>query len=1030
MSDAARTMTRLLVLAWFSLAIAAPVLRAAEPVDYQKHIKPILAERCFKCHGAKEPEAGLRLDTAGGPLTGGSSGPAIVPGKSNESLLVHAISREGDATPMPPEDEGEPLSSSQIALIKTWIDEGAAGAVEPKPGPPTTSPREVRVAKSDHWSFQPIRNPEPPAVGGSLWVRNAVDRFVLSRLQQAGIAPSPEADRATLLRRVSLDLTGLPPLRAELEAFLGDESAGAYEKVVDRLLRSPHYGERMARNWLDVARYADSNGFTIDSARTMWLYRDWVIKAFNQDKPFDQFVIEQLAGDLLPNPTTEQLVATGFHRNTLVNEEGGVDPEQFRIEAVNDRVSTTGTAFLGLTVGCAQCHSHKFDPISHKEYYEFFAFFNTADEPSVSFPSAQQSAELKGVRQKIADDEGRIKAYEQAIQAGQVEWERRLAAELPVNWLPLDAPEVASARSATLEIQEDGSYLATGNKPATDEYQVRGYARDRVTAIRLDFLLHDSLPSSGPGRGEDGSLVLSEVGLTQAASAEAGQTNARAVAWADAVADNATKGSPIEHAIDGKAETGFSPPTRLGIATESHWAFFVTKDDVSQGAFLRLRLAQDYQRHVRTIGRFQVRTTDASREVLALRESSRTMLLRAADKRTAAENQQLRAEYLKWHATFGPIYAEIEQLKAREQDILSEVPSALVMKEPTRQRESFVHVRGDFLRKGMRVEPHMPAVLPTPADASKRLTRLDLAKWLVNGRNPLTARVAVNRFWQHFFGVGLVETENDFGKQGSPPSHPELLDSLAWRFMAEGWSVKSLTRLIVTSSTYRQSSHARNDLAQTDPRNRLLARQARLRLDAEAIRDAALSASGLLSPKIGGPSVFPPQPKGFYRFTQSEKTWPESEGPDRYRRGLYTWFWRSAPDPFLITFDAPGGNVTCTRRNRSNTPLQALTLANDQALFEIAQGLAALVLREGGADDLSRIGFASELCLARKPTAKEQEVLLRFVRSQAQDFELSPDDAKVAAPHERPANISLATAAAWTAVARVFLNLDEFITRE
>lgn len=720
--------------------------------------------------------------------------------------------------------------------------------------------------KTDHWSFQPIKRPALPAVNDSLWCRNAIDRFILERLQREKIEPAADADRATLIRRLSLDLIGLPPLPDEVTAFVTDQRPDAYERLVDRLLASPHYGERWGRAWLDIARYGDSNGYSIDAARSIWPYRDWVINALNRDLPFDRFVIEQMAADLLPNATSEQKVATGFHRNTPINQEGGIDLEQFRIDSIYDRLNTTGTAFLGLTVGCAQCHDHKFDPLKQREYYQLFAFLNNDDEPTLELGTPAEVALKKKVHAERSKLEKRFKPLDKIDEAAVEAWQGKLTPELRAQ-LPKEIDHIFGIAVA-----------------GRDERQ-----KDLVLAFV---------------RNQD----------------------------------------KIRHAIGGL-------PGPLAAAAHVH--LFETRNRIE---------------------------------------------------------------------------TRLGELKAQEPN----VPTTLVLKERPQPRDTCIHVGGDFTRKGAAVMPDTPSWLPVPRVSdmldSRYPNRLDFAQWLVGPVNPLTPRVAVNRLWQGHFGLGIVETENDFGTQGTPPSHPELLDWLASEFVRRNWSVKQLHRLIVTSATYRQSSKARPEVALVDPRNRLLARMPRLRLEAEIVRDAGLAASGLLSRKLGGPSVFPPQPDGVFRFTQVPRTWKADAGPDRYRRGIYTWFWRSAPHPAMAAFDAPDGVNACTRRNRSNTPLQALTLLNDQAFVEMAQGLASRLLRETHGSDAVRLDRAFRLCLGREPNAVETRRLTQVLT--AQRSQVSDAEAAKLAPERFAAGLNPRDFAAWTTVARVLLNLDEFITRE
>jgi mono/diheme cytochrome c family protein len=846
---------RLLQIGSLALLLPAPA-RAADPVDYTRDIKPLLAKHCVECHGADKQRSNLRLDTAAAALRGGKSGPAIVPKKSAESRLILAVTGADGVKPMP--QKGSRLSDQQIALLRAWIDAGA-------PSPADEVASKPKIDARDHWAFRlPVR-PAPPAVKDTARVRNPIDRFVLARLEKEQIAPSPEADRTMLIRRVSLDLIGLPPSPQEVDEFLADQRPDAYDRLVDRLLASPHYGERWGRHWLDLARYADSNGFSIDAPRSLWKYRDWVIDALNRDLPFDQFAIEQLAGDLLPNPALEQRIATGFHRNTLINQEGGIDEEQFRVESVVDRVNTTCSVFLGMTVGCAQCHDHKFDPISQREFYQLFAFFNNADEPTLELPTPEQNRKREEVRAKIDDLEKQLRQFDSVTPEILAAWEGSLTSEAKAT-LPANIREILA--------------LAPNGRSAAQDHAL-------LAAFR--------------------------------------------------------KIEQTQHVV-----------ACLG----------------NSGGFLPL----------------------AQMQLLALRQS-------------------------------------LEKQVGEQRKHMPAIITTLVVEERKTPRETHIHLAGDFARRGESVKPATPSVLPS-LPTREGLTRLDLAKWLVDPKNPLTARVTMNRVWQHYFGLGLVETENDFGTQGTPPTLPELLDWLATEFIARGWSVKAMHRLIVTSATYRQASRVRPELATTDPRNRLLARQNRLRLEAEVVRDAALTSSGLLTRKLGGPSVFPPQPQGVYTFTQIPRDWKPNTGPDRYRRGLYTYFWRSAPHPGLTVFDAPESNTTCTRRNRSNTPLQALTLLNDQAYLEFAQGLAARILAESHGTDDERLVYAFRLCLSREPSAREQQTLTQLLSQQLDSLRKSPDEARSLASSNLPKDADVPRYAAWTTVARVLLNLDEFISRE
>ncbi|MCX7419108.1 MAG: PSD1 and planctomycete cytochrome C domain-containing protein [Planctomycetia bacterium] len=1040
----------------------------ADNIDYETQIKPIFAKHCIDCHKAEKNESGYQVDIATAAIKGGDRGAAVVPGKSDASLLFQALIGKGEVTAMPYEKPR--LPAEQIELIKKWID---AGAKIPK--------SEVaglgEQAKSNHWSFQPIKqpivpNPKSQTLNSKFEVQNPIDAFILQRLEREGLTPSPAADRPTLIRRLSLDLLGLLPSPDEVEAFVRDDQPDAYEKLVDRLLASPHYGERFGRHWLDIARYADSNGFTIDSARQIWKYREWVIHALNADMPFDQFTIEQLAGDLLPNASTEQLVATGFHRNTLVNEEGGTDQEQFRVEAVVDRVSTTGAAWLGLTIGCAQCHAHKYDPISQRDFYQVFAVFNQCDEPSVPVPSPDQLAEQKRLDTEVADAEKPLKDFDAELLKGLPDWEKSVTAQSAGGWTILDPTVWKTDKGATLTKIDGTTLLVDFSTPANDVYTVTLELpaealsnSSTITAIRLETLNHASLPMMGPGRAE-GNFVLSEFELLTESAAQPSTLNPQPIARA--IADHSQEGYPISDAIDGKPKTGWAinvKPNSGEMLNVPREAVFFPKEPINAkpGMKLVIKMHQLHSVPNYLVGCFRISISGASADVLSVPASIRKIIATPTDKRTKPQIAQLETAFKNTDPRRKPLADRLDGLKKQLDALNKAIPTTLVLRTTAKPRETHIHIRGDFLRKGTAVEPGIPAVLDrrmgTPArpafdsfpkesgkSAQPPAARLAFAKWLVSNDNPLTARVTVNRAWQAFFGTGLVPTENDFGTQGDLPSHPELLDWLASELMGgEGekvsdgisnlksqtpnpaWSLKRLHRLIVTSATYRQASHVRPELRERDPSNKLLGRQSRIRLEAELIRDVCLSASGLLTRQLGGPGVHPPQPEGIYIVTQQKKAWPESTGPDRFRRGMYTYFWRSSPYPMLPTFDAPDANGVCTRRNRSNTPLQALTLANDRSFHEFAIGLADRIMATGplpptplpsvADSDDARIWQAIEMCFSRPPSEAELRRLRDFLNRQRAAFATNPNEKD-------------APKSAWTALARVLMNLDEFITRE
>jgi hypothetical protein len=1004
-----------------------------KPVDYTTQIKPLLIKHCYECHAANKPQSGFRLDTAKLAAAGGDRGAAIVPGQSNKSLLyLTLISKDDDDISRMP-FELPSLKPQEIALIKRWIDEGAKA---PK-GEVATDEQ----AKSDHWAFQPIARPKLPTVKNVAWSHQSLDRFVLARLEKEGLNPSPEADRTTLIRRLSLDLRGLPPSLDEVEQYLTDIRPAAYERLVDRMLASPHYGERWGRHWLDLARYADSNGFTIDGPRSIWQYRDWVIDAVNDGKPFDEFTIEQIAGDLLPAATRDQLVATGFHRNTLINQEGGTDPEQFRVDAVVDRLSTTGSVFLGLTIGCARCHNHKFDPISQREFYEMYAFLNgTQDvksiQPIIPLPTPAQDKRQKQLRADIAAIEKVLETRDAKIAAGQVEWETQIADVAAPKWVMLDAVKFTSKANATINEFDDRSLIVggNGNIPANDTYTVTvDVPIEKVVAVRLEVLTNSGLPKNGPGLAANGNFVLTEFAAT-VQTTQGGGTAIEPLKFSKTAADWSQDGYPAAHAIDDDAQTGWAINVGKGqgSANVDREAIFVLQQPLKQAAGSRLTfmLKHESKSAKYLIGRFRLSVCSELPAGQAVPAGIAESVSVDADKRTAGQKAILKAAYSGTDATRQPLVNKLNALKKSERELTQIIPTTMIMREVKKPRESFIMIRGDFLRKGATVRPKIPAVLPQLPKTVENPGRLDLARWLVSANNPLTPRVTVNRYWQLFFGLGLVETENDFGTQGTAPSHPQLLDWLASEFVASGWNIKGMHRRIVTSATYRQSSHVSPELYERDSSNRLFARQSRIRLEAEVIRDVCLSSSGLLSQTLGGPGVYPPQPKGINLLTQVSKAWPESKGDDRYRRGMYVYFWRSNPYPFLPTFDAPRANNTCTRRVRSNTPLQALTLANDHSFFELAQGLATRILTDGPDDDSGRLLYAFRVCLSRDPSDQEFSVLTQFIEQQRKRFELAEKDAAHVAPAVRPKGVGVIEAAAWTAVARVFLNLDEFITRE
>ena len=1181
------------IVAWLCLGAA-----SGAEVEFLRDVRPILSSHCFKCHGPDEAtrKAGLRLDIREDALKPAKSGEvAIVPNSPESSELIRRIFSSDEDDVMPPRAAKHPLTSAQKEILKQWIGQGA----EFKP----------------HWAFEkPVKRPLPQ-ISDASWPRNEIDYFILARLEKERLNPSPRADKHKLLRRVYLDLIGLPPTPAEADEFLNDTSSNAYERLVDRLLASPHYGERWARRWLDLARYADTNGYEKDRPRSIWPYRDWVIRALNDDMPFDQFTREQIAGDMLPNPTTDQIIATGFHRNTMLNEEGGIDPLEYRFYSMVDRVHVTATTWLGLTMACAQCHTHKYDPIEHKEYYSFMALLNNADEPKFQVPDPDIATRRAAMEERI----------------GKLEKEliHKFPAEVHAEWLSAASPEFSSEDGAEGELLADGSIRVKGKSPEKDTYTVKlSPSLPRITHLQIEAIPEGA---SGPGRTEHGNFVLSEIEVTMQADGKSTPSKVDLV-WADA--DHSQEGFPAANAIDGKKETGWA----VGASKENrpHRHIIVALAEplkLEQGATLTVRLTQNYgQKH--TLERFRITLGNDTRAVGTLAEeavkhrdrkfhawvaeqlsglvewkpatpgtaTSATPVLTIQDDGSVfaqgdftkndtyhltfrdlpegvrafriealpderlpkngpgtvayegpegdfwlstlkasvgGENLKLQnpsqsfasgnnnaakaldddlqsgwsinggqgephsavfqfAEPLPSEAeltlalTFERYYAaglgrfriwftteenarasalpdsaahvllqyrgdglqkllesseaaadrelllhafaetapelafarrEIEKLRQQ----LPQFTTTLVMRErpPHATRDTHLHHRGEFLQPKQEVAPGVPGFLPQlPQD--KAPNRLALADWLVSPKNPLTARVVMNRHWEAFFGHGLVRTMEDFGFQGELPTHPELLDWLALEFIKRGWSQKEMHKLIVMSAAYQQSSRVTPELLERDPENRLLARGSRFRMEAELVRDAALVASGLFSDKLGGPSVFPPQPAGVTtEGAYGALQWKVSEGSDRYRRGLYTFAKRTAPFAMTLTFDGPSGEACLARRDRSNTPLQALTLLNDDVFMECARTLGKWASQQQGSDE-SILEQVFRRSLTRPPTSEERAKLLGFYQTQLARFQsgdLNP------AQITKTEGDDLARQAAWTTLARVLLNLDETITK-
>ena len=1009
----------------------------AEKVDFVTQIQPIFKAKCYSCHADEEEYGGLRLDVKLRAMDGGDSGPVIVPGESEKSKLVHLLIGTEEGERMPPEDAGTALDEEQIKLVSTWIDQGADW------------PAAADLAgtkQSDHWAFQPIVKPEIPQVNGQDWVRTPIDAFILAKLEAEGVKPSPEADKETLLRRLCLDLTGLPPSPEEVEAFLEDDSPQAYEKQVDRLLASKHYGERWARHWLDVARYADSDGYEKDLPRPhAWRWRDWVINALNKDLPFDEFTRQQIAGDLLPGASTEQKVATGFHRNTLINREGGIDKEEDRVKRTVDRTNTVGSVWLGLTVGCAQCHNHKYDPITQRDYFSLYAFFNSLDEPDI--PAATQEAVKKYQEEKAKYDQqhapflAAIKEYEKTkLAEAQAAWEAAGPSD-ELNWNTFVPENLKSEKGSTLKALEDGVVVASGENPDSDVYTVTSkISTPGVTAIRLETLPDESLEYNGPGRSYRGNYVLSgfKVEVAPADKPEA----FKPVKISRVQADFSQKDWPIEAAINGDPKTGWAIAPEFG---KPHYALFELAEDIGSdaGVIVKVTLDQTYESEAHNIGRFRLTTSKAPRPVKmdSMPQGVKAILALKPEERSDAN----KAELAKYYRTIDPGLAKLQRAAEADAKKAPADPSTQIKAQAIAQmkspRDTRILIRGDFLNPGSEVEINTPGVLPELETEGETPTRIDLANWLVSPENPLTTRVTVNRIWTRYFGRGLVHTVEDFGTQGDEPSHPGLLDYLAVTFREQDWSMKALHRLIVTSAVYRQSSAARPELLERDPYNAWLASQNRLRVEAEVVRDLALSACGLMVDKVGGPSVRPPQPEGLASLGYANQVkWQTSQGEDRYRRGLYTFFQRTVPYPMLTTFDAPDSNVTCTRRERSNTPLQSLTLWNDPVFFECAQQLGRRIITEaevpeGKTDAQSvrdaRLNYAVQLCLSRSASEQEMTALRDAYQTQLQLCQENSAALDVLVGKSPvPPETNLPELSAYILVGRTLMNLDEFVTKE
>jgi mono/diheme cytochrome c family protein len=1148
----------------------APAPSQADPIDFVRDIQPIFSANCYKCHDGAKHKGGLRLDSKATAFIGGDSGdPSIIAHEPDKSKMIQLVRGDDPKSFMPP--KGNRLSEKQVDLLVRWVKQGAAwpDGVD-HPGVALT-----------HWSFKAPIRPAVPIVQNPGWGRNPIDNFILSKLEQQRLKPSPEADRYTLIRRLSFDMIGLPPTLREVEEFVNDRSPDAYEKLVDRLQANPHYGEKWSRHWLDLARYADSAGYGSDPLRyTTYRWRDWLINALNQNEPYDQFTIEQIAGDLLPSPTNDQLIATAFNRNTMTNTEGGTDPEEYRIEAIKDRTDTTMQVWTGLTMGCAKCHSHKYDPITNREYYQVFAIFNETEDanrsdesPTIATPTREQDEKTAELKSQIAKAEARLADPAQWTDA-EAKWEKARPAR-HMNWVVLNPAEAKAASGAKLAVQPDGSILASGPMSQTDTYTITAHTDlKKITGFRLEVLPDPSMPQGGVGRNPNGGFVLND--FRAAIPVEGGKPvngryvrvelpgKRRMLSLAEVQVFHGSQNiarrgkakqsstdfnGPAKLAIDGNTDGNFvvakstthtrdsddpwwevdlgnsqqldkivlwnrtdgfgerlsdfnvvvldgghhsvwqtkiGPPPAPSVAltpgntgaiilanasdslhqteggewsatkalngdhsagsgwavapqiSQPHSAVFETAQDVGTDEETALVFTLDQKSPGGPIGRFRISATTDARPIRAESETLLSALALAPDRRSEAQRSAVFSEFIANGSEPKSERAQTEKLKT-DLDGIKPAMTAVMRELPEgKRRENHMLVKGNFLAKGAVVTPDVPAAFnPLPKGAPH--DRLGLADWIVARDNPLTSRVEVNRLWASLFGTGIVETQEDFGTQGTPPSNQPLLDWLAIEFMepssagARPWDVKRMVKLMVMSAAYRQSSRTTPELEDKDPDNRLIARGPSKRLDAEFVRDQALALSGLLSDKMLGPSVFPPQPDNLWQAAfNGERTYPTSTGEDRYRRGIYTFWRRTVPYPSMAAFDAPSREVCTMRRVLTSTPLQAFVTLNDPVYVECAQALARRIIQEGGTSSEDRATFALQLCLCRPAEPREISRMVALHQRELERYQMDSKAATELATGERgplAKDMPADDAAAWTVCANVLLNMDGVLTK-
>ena len=1033
---------------------------SADDVSFNRDVKAILSDNCFTCHGPDEAQrvGGFRLDDRASSIAEADSGETpIVPGDTKQSELIARITTDDDDLRMPPAESGKQLTKKQIDILKRWVQQGAE--------------------YEQHWAFVVPQRPDVPQAG---WGDQPIDQFIAARLSTAGLQPAKRADRETLLRRVTLDLTGLPPSPADRKLFLNDDSPDAFEKVVDRLLASPHFGERMALPWLDQARYADSNGYQSDGSRDMWAWRDWVINAFNRNLPFDQFSIEQLAGDMLPDATQDQIIATGFNRNHRLNGEGGRIVEEWFVETVIDRVETTSMTWLGLTMNCCRCHDHKYDPISQREFYQMFAYFNSNDEsgvlapngkngdntpPVLELPTDEQLAKETEIKSAISDLEKTLKDHQSKIAELADRWaekEREKNEHDPVDaWMLLTINSAKSVKGATLERLEDESYLATGKNPGNDVYEITAPISGQISGLLLEVFTHESLPTKSLGRGSNGNFVLTGVEATLIAPS---LKKPKPIFLKTAVADFEQSGWTAQSILGSNPKPNRPGKNRKGWAIEGLKAenrvarkVMLLSDkviDVPKDATLTITMRHDSPFADHNVGRFRFSTTSKSPDEVKLSTAGLPAeidaIIRSEPDQRTKKNLVALQKYFRENVP-NPISKTKQAIDRKRKELTAHqksFSSTMVMRE-AEPRDAFVLTRGEYDKPADKVQRGVPsffATSTTPKD------RLELARWIVARDNPLTARVWVNRTWEQFFGNGIVKTTENLGSQSEYPSHPELLDWLAVEFMeptvmppvngqsAKPWDMKSFIKMIVMSQTYQQSSHVDQQKWSIDPDNRLISRGPRFRLTGELIRDAALSASGLLVDKVGGPSVRPYMPDGVWDETSKYgnlRNYKHDNGDGLYRRTMYTIWKRTAAPPSMLIFDAPNRETCTVKRSRTNTPLQALSLLNEVTFVEASRALASRMIMDGsvdGGDSVeSRIAHGFQLVVSRNPTTTEMRVLADGLRADLARFRSDQEAAKkliAFGDSKADSDITPEELAAYTLTANILLNLDEFVTKE